>query len=228
MIRALFALLLALFLPTLAQAGAWPREKGSVFLSFSQDITRNPGGGIASSQSLYFEWGVTDKLTLGVRGNRRADGLAYDVLSFTRIPLGNPDSANKFAIELAIGGRWNHLLGNEAVVQPALHWGRGFSAPDAIAFLGNGWMGVEASLGHGFHAKETWAKVDFTLGFSPRDETHIILQLRSHHDRFASSYAFAPSFVHRFNRALKLEVGGLWQLSGTAPFALTAATWIEF
>jgi len=220
--------LLLMLVPCLAQAGAWPRDKGAVFLSLSQDVARRPGGGLSSTQSLYLEYGVTETLTFGVKANRNADGLTFDVLSFTRMSLGNPDAANKFAVELALGGRWNILTGYEAVVQPALHWGRGFTAPAAISFLGNGWMGVEASLGHGFFTQQTWAKADFTLGFTPADETHLILQLRSHHDRFGSSYSVAPSFVRRFSRALKLEIGGLWHLSGNEPPRLRAATWIEF
>ena len=66
------ALALALVLPAGALAGAWPRPKGETFLSFGQEFSTGATTllgavtDIRSWSSVYAEYGLTDRLTIGL------------------------------------------------------------------------------------------------------------------------------------------------------------------
>ena len=71
--RGLAAVLaIALVLPAGAQAGAWPRPKGETFLSFGQELSTGATTligavtDIRSWSSVYAEYGLTDRLTIGL------------------------------------------------------------------------------------------------------------------------------------------------------------------
>ena len=57
-----------LILPVTAQAGAWLREKRSVFLSWSNAISTLASNRYATDTSLYAEYGLTPRLTVGFDG----------------------------------------------------------------------------------------------------------------------------------------------------------------
>ena len=88
----------ALGLPATAAASAWPQEKGSGFasaavhLSWPQDIrtwqSTDPTG---RYDALYFEYGLTDRLTAGLDLGRRDEGKVVVGDMFVNIVAHHPD-----------------------------------------------------------------------------------------------------------------------------------------
>ncbi|WP_102106913.1 hypothetical protein [Oceaniglobus roseus] len=215
--------LLAMLTPLAASAGAWPREKGTGFLSISQEFGRRADGTLRSYASVYGEIGATDALTLGVKGGMAYGEGYYDGFLFARLPIGPADGKNRFAVELAAGARTLPGGAAEAVLQPGAAWGRGFEA-----FGKNGWMGIEASFGLGLTTRDTWGKADVTLGLSPSEGSHLILQLQSYHDVYGSLYKLAPGYVRRITPAMQIEVGLIHHLTGRRQTELKIGSWFEW
>ena len=95
MLRLAIMLWLALSPPLLA--GAWPRGKGNVFaVGYSYVLPSGAYSGI------YGEWGMTDRLTLGVDVGRGVSGQDKSV-AFVRAPLWSPGRGHRFAVELGAG-----------------------------------------------------------------------------------------------------------------------------
>lgn len=154
-----------------ASGGAWPREEGSLFvsslarLSWPQDITtwtsHEPTG---EYYTLYVEYGLTDRLTVGLDLGRAISGGGKDV-AFLRMPLGRADRRLKLAGELGLG-----QIEGDMVLRPGLSLGLG---------LGHGWLSAdglaEISLGSG----ETDLKLDLTWGLTLWDERKLIVQLQT-------------------------------------------------
>ena len=79
--RLLAALLLLTVLARPLFAGAWMRDEGTGFFSFSVSATRDtasPGGATGFTQTMFAEYGLRPRLTFGAnawRDKRRGSGL---------------------------------------------------------------------------------------------------------------------------------------------------------
>ncbi|RVT82629.1 hypothetical protein DXV76_15425 [Rhodobacteraceae bacterium CCMM004] len=220
-IAALAALVAALTAAE-ASAGAWPRDTGRAFLSFSRDLSRAGSGPSSAYNSAYFEYGLGRDLTFGWRAGRGSGGLK-EAHMFLRAPLTPPVEGTFAAAELGLGVR--HPLGrpSEVVLVPGLSWGR-----EVETRAGSGWAGVEATVALGLKSGDHWAKVDATFGISPRPDAHVVVQVRGYHDRGGGSVTLAPSYVHRLSPTLRTEIGVTQQVVGGHRRGVFVGTWMEF
>jgi len=215
--------IVCLMVPSCLWAGAWPREQGTTFVATSANFSADAIGAADGYQSFYGEFGVTPKLTFGVKLWRREDGRHGDAMVFASYPLGNSDGEHRFAIGLGAGVRHFSDGRTRPILVPEFHWGKGFDSP-----LAPGWMSLSAYVGHAFGTDETWAKADFTFGLKPDDKTHLILQLRFHSEPTGAVTIFAPSYVRELRNGLHIEAGATYRLTGGNRLGLLLGTWVEF
>ncbi len=221
MLKHLFLLCL-LCAPTVGSAGAWPREKGEVFLSLSQEIY---DAGRANEQytKLYAEYGFSPRFTLGAETSNSAAYGKQSIAAFVRARVGKPDARQKLAIELGLGvekapsGPSNFLRGGTS-------WGVGFESP-----LGHGWGNIDVSTEYWLLTGSLVQKADFTLGLQAKKRTKLILQLQTGGGPMVQDYArFAPSVVYELRPGRLVEFGVRKGLYGDRSQGVKIGTWLQF
>lgn len=210
-----------------AHAGAWPRGEGEVFLSFSQTVSAAPtawGGAPETYASLYAEYGLTPRLTLGLdAGHSRVAG-SWTAIVYLRRALDGGAGRHRFAPELGLGARGRAGRRPEPVVRPGLSWGTGLSTR-----WGPGWAGVESYVEYRFQTGETVLKADTTLGVKPRNGRMLILQLQAGDSAGAEPYLrIAPSLVQRVGRRSHVELGLTAGALGDDRVGVKLGSWVEF
>src|SRR6056297_663813 len=127
--------LLSLSYVSAACAGAWPRAQGdgfgsvSVRLGWPQDVeTWSSLEPTQDYSTIYLEYGLTDKLTLGADIGHSVSGSGKTVL-FLQWPLRQTDSGMQASAQLGVG-----LISGTRVVRPGLSVGWG---------LETGWISVD-------------------------------------------------------------------------------------
>lgn len=205
-----------------AMAGAWLKEKGAGFSSLSI------GANSADEQTLalYFEYGLTDKTTVGLDISAFAgqpDMLNGYGAVFLRRSLFASDGPHKFAYEFGFGALYQDDL-PLPVVKAGLSWGRGFSHG-----RGNGWMNVDAAYIYEPTQGQKFAKLDGTLGMDFNDimtgmiEVHIS---RSDDDTFGS---LEPSLLLRPRKgAFNIKIGAEIPHDDIDRSALKLGVWHRF
>lgn len=212
-------LILLLLLPSLAMAGPWPREKGQVFLAFSSSVTAQPTGP-SSYYSLYFEYGATDTLTIGVDAGM--DHLGHGAqFVFARKPIIATDRPWRYAASLGLGQV--HNGSRDTAVLGGLSLGRGFESK-----LGGGWFVVDAQTQ--FRDSGLAAlKADITLGLRPRPKIKTMMQLQTGAYPGLDPYLrVAPSVVFATGKHAHIELGANLGVLGGKDVAAKIGSWIEF
>ncbi|MER2508922.1 hypothetical protein [Amaricoccus sp.] len=214
-----------------AEAGAWPREEGTTFISLSQVFTTGtesllaPTETLTSYSSLYAEYGLTGTTTIGFDA---AYGTGPEArlgtgIAFVRRPIWETPSGHRFAADFGVG--WRTESGDQDVrLRPGLAWGRGFESA-----WGNGWMGVDASAELLLPSDDTAFKVDFTTGVKPSDDWMLIFQVQT--GRYAGTGALvrvAPSVVRAFGEKSHLQIGLDATVFGDDSIGVKLATWFSF
>lgn len=228
---ALTALLFALSASQVA-AGAWPRETGTAFVSLSQIFTTGlkpllaPGEELTSYSSIYAEYGLTDRVTLGFdAAYGMGDGASLRTgIAFARLPFWQGEGENRFAADFGIGYRDNGQGDQDLRLRPGLAWGRGFESG-----WGQGWMGVESSAEMLYPAQDIILKTDFTTGLKPTDDWMMILQVQT--GRYPGSGAMvrlAPSVVRAMGLSSHLQIGLDATVLGDDSIGIKLATWFTF
>lgn len=230
------ALLVTLLLAVLAgavEAGPWPREAGTHFLSLSAERDRDGN----SYAGLYGEYGFSAATTIGYEFGGTNVGETTGILWLQR-PLGGADRDDRLTLALGAG-----FISRNGEVGPvglaAAAWGRGFEG-----FLGGGWITAEGRVllaarlaaDNGLSASalalltpEATAKADLTIGLRPRSGMMLINQLRLEQRHEADFTArFAGSVVQDLAGPVKLELGAILPLTGPGEHALKIGTWLEF
>lgn len=211
MIRVL-ALLILLVLPASAQAGAWLREKGAIFLSWSNSISTQSSSLYATDMSLYAEYGLTPSLTVGFDGYLGGDGVTSEAYLFMRFPLGKKQRQSPMALTLGVGYKtipnpWGTVT-KQTRTKLGFSWGhglkKGWLAFDASAsFLQQTSLVVPGQDGTNYSA-------DFTWGQKPSERWMFIWQLQSGKTTNGPFFAkFSPSVVWTFGekRNNSIEIG---------------------
>lgn len=219
-----------------AAAGPWPREQGGVFLSFSGQRDREAN----SSISLYGEYGLTARRTLGIELEQTSLDERTG-LFWLQQALGRDNGANRFAVAAGLG-----VVERDGEVTPLgqlrAGWGRGVER-----LPGGGWLSAEASLQvagkieevsyrQGYTISEfayltpkMTSKAALTLGFRPTEMTMFINQLRvEDRDDMGIASSLATSSVYDLPGAAKIELGIVTPLSGSDERAVKLGTWFEF
>lgn len=168
---ALVILVFCMLAATSVRAGAWLREPGTVFSSVSTTV-RYLDGIWRPDYSLYAEYGLAPRLTLGVDYNENP-GFSGHVMMFARMPVGSTQRRTKLALELGIGG--HHWQGQWAeMFKSTISLGRGFSSR-----WGDGWFHVDGAMEMRRPNPEPAYKLDATLGLSSGLRFRPLLQFES-------------------------------------------------
>lgn len=155
-----------------ASAGAWLRDEGTGFLS-SGAILRHGDPQAAHELSLYGEYGIAPRLTLGLDLNERP-GYSGHAVAFARLPLSRPAARNTFALETALGG--HHWLDDwSPMYRITLSAGRGFTTSQGA----NGWIALDASYERRLGNSDPAYKLDGTIGLSGPARLRPILQVET-------------------------------------------------
>jgi len=231
MIRVIVLLILVV-LPETVQAGAWLREKGTLFLSWSNTISTSPTSLYASDTSLYAEYGLTPRLTVGFDGYLGSQGKASEAYLFMRFPLGKQDRPARMALTFGIGGKsipnpWGSIT-EQSLAKVGFSWGRG---------LKRGWLAVDASAISVIESSiyvpaqaGTSYNIDFTFGQKPSERLMLIWQLQTGKTTNGPTYAkFAPSLVWSFGGGKNsVEIGLIKGLTGDETQSLKLGFWKSF
>lgn len=221
---------LALVSSTPAWPGAWPRDKGLVFLSTGVTaMPRGPSGRPGIDASLYAEAGIGRGWMLGLDTTRDGAGSDDLVLGLgCARPLAN-GAALGWA--LGIGRRRTPGAPGFTYLRPALAWGRGFAAGARLGRVRApwaGWISAEIQAELWLRPRRVVPKLDLTLGLNPGPRWAVMLEL------WADAYPGAPralrlgpAVVARFGtRRLKLQPE--IPLRGGGDPKLKLALWSEF
>lgn len=226
-------LIFTLFLPAFAHAGAWPREKGEVFLSFSNEISAATQTRYATGTSLYAEYGLSNRLTVGLDGTLGATGTPSEGYLFLRTPLGKADRPARLALTFGLGVKripnpWGRTT-NQKLARIGASWGRG---------LQRGWLAVDTSVAWVLDSSITVPgqsgaiyKADFTWGMKPSGRVMLIWQLQTGKVADAPAYAkLTPSLIWKMPRqkGTHIEIGFVYGLRGDDSQSLKLGFWKRF
>ena len=203
-----------------AEAGAWPRERGQSFASVSVESPLYGLGG-GRYASLYYEYGLTERTTLGLDMGRDDQTGEVSAILFLRQPLGATAGRNLWAFELGAGVTGSGGLAT-LTLRPGLSWGRGYQAAWA-----SGWMGVESTYAMRLDGS-TLGKVDTTFGVSHRNGSLSMLKVQYEKPSGQSgSIAIAPAVALKLGRRGFLELGLRHRPQDRATLA-KVGIWIAF
>ena len=205
-----------------AHAGAWPRDKGTLFIAAGGNFLLSDGAELPVyyDPTVYAEYGLSDRITLGLDLYTADKGRIASAFVFTAVPIGSLESRNRAMVSLGYGYRLNPDTSTEALMRVGLSLGRG---------LDNGWLAADISATIGT-VDTTWRpKADFTWGrsWSPRWTT--TLQLQTGQGFFDDYYAkYSPTIIYSVTDRIKINFGAVKALTGDRGSALKAETWLTF
>ncbi len=175
MIRWIFLLLLS---AGPAFPGPWLRDAGTGFSSTTVDLSPAdparsapypPPYPVEAYTSVYAEYGLTPRLTLGLDGGSDTYGNGMGLV-FLRFPLREGKTA-RMAGEIALGARWS-LTELTPLLRPGVSWGRGLSL-----FGKQGWTSLDATLLIPGDGGALLPKLDATLGLNTGERMKLMLGL---------------------------------------------------
>ncbi|WP_137702965.1 hypothetical protein [Marimonas lutisalis] len=218
-LASVLAFVLACLRAPAAQAGAWPREKGKVFLSAS---TRVAGTSLAGPYSIYsttyLEYGLTDRLTVGLDVGHAISGQGKAVV-FLRYPLALGKDPNRFAVELGLG-----TIAGEPAIRPGFSYGRGVSLGQS-----SGWFNVDTFAEYRGTNRRIDLKSDITFGLDPPGPLKALVQLQTGISQGDPSFArLAPSLLYEFGSRSHIELGLTAGLIGDTQMGVKLGFWREF
>ena len=196
------AVLLLALLPGLAQAGAWPRPQGEVYVLLSHETGADWTG-------LYAEWGSANGLTFGLDLGGRVAALAalrpegeLRSRTFVRVPIRRASPVWRFAVELGLGRDTTSDTGDVLAPMRAvdrtslgLAVGRGFTWRDR-----SGWVSLDLRGEWGSGAGDR-AVLGATVGLKPTDRDAVELGLFAEStDGRDTTYAIGPTWERRIGR----------------------------
>ncbi|MGR3495583.1 hypothetical protein [Citreimonas sp.] len=204
-----------------AQAGAWPREKGSLFatatvrLSWPQDIaTWTSTEPTQVYRTIYVEYGMSEDLTLGMDLGRAVSGANKTIL-FAQYPLRRGGRGPAVSGQLGFG-----RIAGAQIVRPGLSVGWG---------LPRGWLSLDGVAEIGLRDGATDYKLDMTWGWNVYRDSKLIVQIQTGDTQADPPFTrLAPSIVVPINRRLQLESGVSWGLHGDTAMGVTLGLWSEF
>lgn len=219
--RLLAACLTLILLATSAHAGAWPRAKGEGFastdarLSWPQDVAARRYNGTAQQYyTLYMEYGLTDRWTLGLDLGRSVSGDGKTVV-FLQYPLRDRPEGMKASAQLGFG-----KISGETIVRPGLAIGWG---------LENGWLTAESVAEIRADTGVTDLKVDLTWGLNLDNGSKWIMQLQTGRPSASEDFArAATSIVVPLKGGLSVEAGVTWGLFTDETVGLKLGLWKTF
>ncbi|GGH63531.1 hypothetical protein GVY41_19275 [Frigidibacter albus] len=220
-----------------ASAGPWPREKGDLFLSFSHETASEAGSDAAGWTSLYAEYGLTPRWTVGL--DLGSGGDTQIGMIFVQRAVGRQDGPGRLAFSSGVGLQTG--AAPQAFGMMGAAWGRSLGTP-----LGPGWVAVEPQLRMGVALTDEWpptlvldvdgtllttasTKLDLTLGATLRPKLIVMGQLQMERVVEGETTArLTASAVRDVGRRGKLQLGVSAPVQGKGDAALKLGTWLEF
>ena len=214
--------LLALLCATQTQAGPWPLGKGDVFLSFGANVavTQDAEAPVHTDPSLYLEYGLTEKLTVGFTSFSSEAGEAISGYAFARYPV-LPRLNDPLTVTIGAGLKYRFGdLAPDPRIQLGFSWCHGWD---------NAWATIVTNSTYSTTDQTTFHTLDATYGWRPTDNIATIFQLQTVTGETVDFYAkIAPSVAYTFGDHLTVELGLIQALTGDRGTGLRLGTWIEF
>ena len=228
-----------------ADAGPWPRGKGEIFLSFSEERDRDGN----SYAGLYGEYGVTPRNTLGFELGHSNAGETSAMIWWQRA-LDRGEGPDRITVSTGMGvlERDGELV---PLAQIGASWGRGWDALPLLRDIrGGGWLAVDARLkvaaemkdqqelselagknpsALDYRTPQVTAKIDATLGWNATSNMMVINQLRmENRDDIGFSGKLATTLVRDLYGPAKGELGVVLPLWGEGEPAVKLGVWFAF
>jgi len=222
---ALAGLLLFLLAVQPATAGAWLREHKHGFSSVSSTLRRLPDR-IGQENSIYLEYGVRPKLTLGLDLNE-GDSLSGHGLVFARFAPGKARESgsrkNYFAIETAIGAHYQGEL-IAPMYKLTLSWGRSLKTKRLSA-----WLAVDLAGEQRKGLPGPTLKMDTTLGLNGVRRVQPMLQIETSRPADgAVNWAVIPSLRIARRNGITWVVGVERKFAGRHSVGVKFSIWKDF
>lgn len=212
-------LILLLLMAGQAYAGPWPRGKGKVFYSAHINGEYAEDTGLLSQfGTLYAEYGLTEKITLGV--DYSGSEIRTDkAVAFVRIPLFGTERRFRYAAELGVG-----LVDGDMALRPGFSIGKGVSLGKR-----NGWMTLDTRIVLKDGPNDMRVESDFTFGLNLGERSKLIAQLQAGLEPKGSDYVkFAPSYVFERKPGHFWELGLVADITGGSVYGAKLGIWREF
>jgi hypothetical protein len=219
--RAVLAILVALIaLP--ADAGPWPRERRTGFLSIQQEFGAWATGRPDLVTRLYAEYGLGRGWTLGLDGSLPVAGRGTPQgLVFLR--FSTETRFGWLAVEAGAGAHGWPATGVEPLLRPALHWGMGTGG------RWPGWTSVRLAAEIRPATGAVLWKADTMAGLRPTDR--LALMLGSELAVNGQGYGgvnLVPGLAFRLSPKFEIVAGVRVPLHDPATATVQAGTWIRF
>lgn len=202
----------------LAQAGAWPRDKGGAFLS-GQARQNADTLDEAPVISVYGEYGLTDRWTIG--GKLDYALASNDILqmkAFARWHLPNSDEPWQKAVSLAVEG-----TKDDQYVSPSFHLGRGIETA-----IGPGWLDIELTT----TLSVLDAQMDYSafaqIGVKPSQRLMTMVALDVTGIDADAQIDLIPSVAWEYKQGKHLQLEWTYALDGAVKHEVAAGIWLEF
>lgn len=207
--------LVATLPPRTASAGPWPREAGKAFLTLSweRDLIRDIG-----YAGVYGEYGLTDRLTLGLDIGADPNGLSK-AIAFARIPFGQSPGGMRLALEMGTG-----VADKRPVMRPAMSFGRGLNMAGR-----SGWLTLDIRAMVFQDTFDTAWESDLTLGLNATARGKAIIQLQTGQPVTGDAYIkLGSSWVMQGPPGRHIEFGLVTGLKNNDALAAKIALWHDF
>ncbi|QUJ76657.1 hypothetical protein KDD17_00850 [Sulfitobacter albidus] len=209
-------------LPATVNAGAWLRERGKGFMSFSFASTVD----LDTVSQTFIEYGYSDAMTLGadigfVRPRNGFQG-GFATLFATRA-ITPPDAQSKWSYTIGVGANW----ANDLVlphIQTGISWGRGIKLGEKY-----GWATVDANVFWDVTYALHVSKLDGTVGLNFTDHVAGMMQIYFVHAAGTSATTLAPSLILSPKEGpFRIQIGAETALGDISGSVLKLGLWRDF
>ncbi|ARC90159.1 hypothetical protein [Rhodovulum sp. MB263] len=208
-----------------ALAGAWLQEKGSGLLAFSHEANRDRTWGSRwGYSSVYGEYGMTPKLTLGLDAGKGEAPDDWKAIAFLRFGSEIDWLPGRLATEFGAGAAGAPGGMTEPVIRAGLSWGTGFTTPD-----GSGWISLDARTDSRPQSAMVDYKLDITLGVMPNPRTQLTLEIWGEEAATEPrTVKLSPAVSRRIGKDTWLRIGGIVGIHNDRSIGLVIGSRIEF
>jgi len=221
-----------------AQPGAWLREDGAAMLSFSYETTES-GGRMSGYATLFGEYGLSERLTIGLDAGKGDAADDWKAVVFLRTGREFDWLPGRVAAEIGLGAAGSDTAGVAALVQPGASWGHSFET-------GWGWAWVNVDAKGVFHltpvseadpqgfaglpmALDEGYKLDLTLGLNLTPRSQVSVEMRFEDPvRGDSSLRLVPGVARRVGERSWITLGGIVGLDRDGGLGVVLGSRIEF
>ena len=221
--RLVLAICLWLATPQPGFAGAWLREEGTAFVSTGYTIFELADGqGRQEENTLFLEYGLRPRLTLGFSGSYNAASSGEGHV-FLRFPIGTNTGPARTAVELGLGTKGDGV-GYDPFLKTGVSWGRSLTFGER-----GGWINIDAAALWGLDGADTRFKLDATLGRSLGDRVQIMGQAFAETGDAGDSLTLAPSVIIASKKgATRFVIGAEAKWGAGERTGLRFGLWQEF